>query len=154
MKKFFSIQNLLFDKLEKCCLLAESSRGPLHLLHKQGSLDKGALSIKNSLAINRPIVITTGFPCIKEEISPIGQETDGIAGAIAILRAVGPKNAVFIAEKEVTDIICKCLEALEDKEKYQIWSFEELLVDESIINSVSKRLLNKEYQIVCIERAG
>ena len=111
-------QNQNKDKyleIEKEILRDTNARGDLKKLARWGDLEKIVLhlkSLKDSTAPEKCLLLT-GFPCIEKskvvkdadsdnetkEMRNV-QETDGIAGVVAIARALGPKKCIIGVEGE------------------------------------------------------
>ena len=117
-------QNSIEDKallIEKEILKDTNARGDLNKLARRGDLKKiisHLRSLKNS-SMEEKCLLLTGFPCIKASKSVEDlvsdnringaknvQETDGIAGAIAIARALGPNKCIIGIEGD-DDVNCK-----------------------------------------------
>jgi len=124
--------SLKLAKLEQEILRIQNGRGNLNALAKTGSLEAACHCINTNIKKQIPIVIATGFPCCAGGT----QETDGIAGAIAVARAT--KGAIVI-EENVVQCVEQCLKQL--KSDVKVIALEKLTVE-------------KNYLLVCLERAG
>ena len=120
-----------FLQIEKEILKDTNARGDLKKLAKPGDLEKivsHLRSIKNSPDHGKCLLLT-GFPCIEtskvvENIASNSetketrnvQETDGIAGVIAIARAMGPNKCIIGVEG---DDNAEC-QSFEDSASYAV----------------------------------
>ncbi|XP_065184444.1 D-glutamate cyclase, mitochondrial-like [Sycon ciliatum] len=86
--------------LEELILRDPGQRGAHHLL-VEGDLLRSALSLSSR---HRRVVVATGFPCVPE---PPHEETDGLPGAIALIRAVqalGADDVVLLCDVDVESL--------------------------------------------------
>ena len=90
-KSFARIERLRFIRSESWIQHNPNLIAALHELAESvpDLLEKACRSIIESIEMGASIGIATGFPCISEEYGQVAQETDGLAGAIAIARAIG-----------------------------------------------------------------
>ena len=185
-----------FLQIEKEILKNTNARGDLKKLAKWGDLDKIVsylVSLKNPSSHEKCLLLT-GFPCIRKsredkidctdnEVKETKnvQETDGIAGVVAIARALGPEKCVIGVEGD-DNINCKNFEdsasyavkrVLEDlgeetssfndkqenwKEKFQILSIPTVrklqMQKQATFNKPEIVEKLGEYSILAIEKAG
>ena len=128
----------IFQALETKLVAETNCRGPLRKLACPGSLEQACRFLFENcvggpkIGRKQHLLVLTGFPCIKLSDShgesgrsnssnanaiakvEITQETDGIAGALAVARAVGFENATIGIEKSAGCILRSCLDP--DKE--------------------------------------
>ena len=150
-----------FLQVEKEILKDTNARGDLQKLAKWGNLEKIALhlaSLRNSSSHEKCLLLT-GFPCIKnskadkneyvdnemKETKNI-QETDGIAGVVAIARALGPEKCIIGIEGE-DNINC---ENFEDSASYAVKCVLEDLGEETSTFSNKQTSCNKKFQILSL----
>ena len=150
-----------FLQVEKEILKDTNARGDLQKLAKWGNLEKIVLhlaSLRNSSSHEKCLLLT-GFPCIKnskadkneyvdnemKETKNI-QETDGIAGVVAIARALGPEKCIIGIEGE-DNINC---ENFEDSASYAVKCVLEDLGEETSTFSNKQTSCNKKFQILSL----
>ena len=100
-----------FFLVEREILKNTNARGDLSKLSKPGDLEKivSYLARLKKSVNNEKCLIVTGFPCVEATlVNAIGvtekrniQETDGIAGAVAIARALGPDKCILGIEGDI-----------------------------------------------------
>ena len=156
-----------FAALEDVLLSHTNGRGDLAKLRQTGALLRGCEilasvcceeSVPPNIEKAKKVVILTGFPCCED--SAVKQETDGLAGAVAVARAVGRDRAVLAIESEGIALLAAALRAAEGHHHENIdhWQMLELpsaREDHENLAAFRNRILETTpYVLVAIERAA
>ena len=144
-------------QLELAILTQGSSnpRGNLSALQQLGSLERAAAALApTDPGAPDKVLVLTGFPCI--EAGPVHQETDGIAGAIAIARQLGPKRATIAIEHEAAFVVEEALRRIPSSCQIEVLRLPAGAAKDHAGDDEWRRGLDAlgEYQLVCIEKAG
>ena len=127
----------------------DNPRGNLSQLHVPGSLWRACDELNRS---DCAVLVLTGFPCIVT--GPVHQETDGIAGAIAIARSIGPDRAVIVIEEACVSLVRAALDSLTGGSRFRIYGLPtgcDGLPDSTVLQDIWAL---GPYTLVCIERAS
>ena len=144
-------------QLELAILTQGSSnpRGNLSALQQLGSLERAAAALApTDPGAPDKVLVLTGFPCI--EAGPVHQETDGIAGAIAIARQLGPGRATIAIEHQAAFVVEEALRRIPGESQIEVLRLPAGAAEGRAGDDDWRRGLDAvgEYQLVCIEKAG